>query len=331
MQKVRCHDHTEVDMGSRVEDLARELDIAHEPYVRATVVWTRPPSSGSPGDRAIVRPDGSIHGWVGGACAEPVVSIEARDVLESGIPRLIFLGPPGESGRPDVRMAVMSCASEGALEIFMEPVIPQLHVVIVGSSPAVAKLARLLVVMEWDVTIVDEEGKGGDLLTDLPVVSQFADIDVNAASAIIVATHGHYDEDALEWALKTDASYIGLVASDRRATALLDYLRTMSASEEQIARIHAPTGIDLGRVDHEEIAVSILAQLVADRVAGVLRPRGVGYVAPPLSIAVDPVCGMSVEIEGARFTHQHDDQTVYFCCPACRKMFIDDPTTYAST
>lgn len=213
----------------------------------------------------------------------------------------------------------------------MEPVIPQSHVVIVGSSPAVAKLARLLVVMEWDVTIVDEEGKGGDLLTDLPVVAQFSDIDVDAASAVIVATQGHYDEDALEWAIKSDVTYIGLVASARRAAALLDYLRTLSVTEERIAAVRAPMGIDLGRVDHEEISVSILAKLVADRAAGVLRRSGVGRVVAPLNIAVDPVCGMSVEIEGARFTHQHDDQTIYFCCPACRKMFIDDPTTYAST
>lgn len=330
MQKARCHDHTEADMGSTVEDLARELDIAHERYVRATVVWTRTPSSGSPGDRAIVRSDGSIHGWIGGACAEPVVSIEARGVLESGIPRLIFLGPEGESGRPDVRTVVMSCASEGALEIFMEPVIPRPHIIIVGRSPAVAKLAQLLVVMEWAVTIVDEEGKGGVLLSDLPVVAQFSDIDVSEVSAIIVATQGHYDEDALEWAISSDVAYIGLVASDRRAATLLDYLRALPVSEEQIARVHARAGIDLGRVDHQEIAVSMLAQLVADRVSGVLQPRGVGHVSAPLSIAVDPVCGMSVEIEGARFTHEHEGQTVYFCCPACRKMFIDDPAAHTS-
>lgn len=316
-------------MGIGVEDMARELGIAHEPFVRATVVWTRKPSSGRVGDTAIVRLDGSLHGWVGGACAEPVVSAEARDVLESGAPRLIFLGPEGESRHSDMRTVAMSCASEGALEIFMEPVLPQPHIVIVGRSPAVSRLAGLLDVMEWKVTIVDEEGKGGDLLSDWPVVSQFADIDGQSASAVVVATQGHYDEDALEWATGTDVGYIGLVASDRRAATLLDYLRGLAATEEQIARIRVRTGVDLGSVDNEEIAVSILAELVAERAAGGLRRGGTSRMAPQPATAIDPVCGMSVDIEGARFTHEHLGEKVYFCCPGCRTAFVADPDAFA--
>jgi xanthine dehydrogenase accessory factor len=222
----------------------------------------------------------------------------------------------------------MSCASEGALEIFMEPVLPQPHVVIVGRSPAVSKLARLLDVMEWNVTIVDEEGKGGDLLSGRPVVSRFSDIDAESASAVVVATQGHYDEDALEWATGTDVSYIGLVASERRAATLLDYLRALSAPEEQIAKIRVRTGIDLGAVDHEEIAVSILAELVAERAAGGLRRGGTSRMAPQAATVADPVCGMSVEVESARFTHEHLGETVYFCCPGCKTAFIADPDAF---
>jgi xanthine dehydrogenase accessory factor len=313
-----------------VEDMARELTIAHEPYVRATVVWTRPPSSGSVGDVAIVRLDGSLHGWVGGACAEPVVSAEARDVLMTGRPRLIFLGPEGESRSPDIRTVAMSCASEGALEIFMEPVVRQPHVVIVGRSPAVSRLARLLDVMDWYVTIVDEEGKGGDLLDDWPVVSQFADVDTASAHAIVVATQGHYDEDALEWATKTDAPYIGLVASERRAATLLEYLRALPTPDERVSRIRVRTGIDLGDVTHEEMAVSILAELVAERASGALLGGDHPRMEPIAATALDPVCGMSVEIEGARFTHDHLGETVYFCCPGCRTAFISDPDAYTA-
>lgn len=317
-------------MDISVEQLARDLSTAHEPYVRATVVWTRKPSSGNVGDVAIIGLDGSLHGWIGGACAEPVVSAQAREVFEKGIPRLIFLGPEGESGRSDTHTVAMSCASEGALEIFMEPVIPQPHVVIVGRSPAVGKLARLLDVMEWSVTVLDEEGKGGDLLRDLTVVSQFSDIDSDLPSAVVVATQGHYDEDALEWAVSTDASYIGLVASKKRAAALLDYLRALSTPDDQIARIRVRTGVDLGFVDHSEIAVSILAELVGERAAGGLRRGGGVQMAPVAATAVDPVCGMSVEIEGARFTHDHFGETVYFCCPGCRTVFIADPDEYTA-
>jgi xanthine dehydrogenase accessory factor len=317
-------------MGNGVEDMARELSIVDEPFVRATVVWTRKPSSGRVGDVAIVRMDGSLHGWIGGACAEPVVSAEARDVLESGLPRLVFLGPEEEAGRPDIRTVAMSCASEGALEIFMEPVVPKPHVVIVGRSPAVGKLARLLDVMEWNVTILDEEGKGGDLLDDRPVVTRFADVDAESANAIVVATQGHYDEDALEWATAAGAPYIGLVASDRRAATLLDYLRALDTPEDRLASVRVRTGIDLGEVSHEEIAVSILAELVAERATGALRRGAAKQMAPQATTGIDPVCGMSVEIDGARFTHDHLGETLYFCCPGCKSSFIADPAMYST-
>lgn len=316
-------------MGTRLDDMMRDLSLSHEPYVRATVVWVRAPSSGSPGDTAIVRMDGSLHGWAGGACAEPVVSAAAREVLDTGVAGLIFLGPEGESGRQDVRTVPMSCASEGALEIFMEPIVPQPYVVIVGRSPAVGKLARLLAVMEWKVTIVDEEGKGGDLLSDLDVVSNFVDAEAVVPNAVIVATQGHYDEDALEWAISTDAGYIGLVASPTRSTSVLEYLKALPIPDEDVARVRAPTGIYLGEVDHEEIAVSILAELVKERAAGSLRRKGTVQTTGRSGSAVDPVCGMSVEIAGARFTHDHLGDTVYFCCPGCRTVFIADPEEFA--
>lgn len=318
-------------MRIRLDEMVRELDISREPYVRATVVWARPPASGRPGDIAIVRSDGTVHGWVGGACAEPVVRREATEALESGVARLIFMGPEGESGRPEIRTVPMSCASEGALEIFMEPIIPKPHVVLVGRSPAVEKLARLLDVMEWNVSIIDEEGKGGDLLTEFNVLSQFADADPLRPEAIVIATQGHYDEDALVWAMTTDASYIGVVTSQRRGAALQTYLRDLPAPDEEIARIRIRAGLDLGDIDHEEIGVSLLAELVAERASGALRPGDSPTKAQQEpATAVDPVCGMTVDIEGARFTHEHLGETVYFCCPACRKLFVDDPGAFAS-
>ncbi|MGI9584719.1 MAG: XdhC family protein [Acidimicrobiia bacterium] len=315
-------------MTVNLEDMANELRLASEPYVRATIVWARKPSSGSPGDRAIVQIDGSLHGWVGGACAEPVLTAEARDVLESGEPRLLFLGPHEESPRQSTRVVPMSCASEGALEIFMEPVIPVPQVVVVGRSPAVEKLARLLQVMNWGVTIVDEEGKGGELLRDLPVVSRFVDVDASP-SAVVVATQGHYDEDALEWAISTDARYIGIVASERRGAALIEYLRALPADETDIARVKVRAGIDLGVIDHEETAVSILAELVQVRSRGALQTGAAIQMAQEAPSSIDPVCGMSVEIAGARFTHEHLGETVYFCCPGCRHAYIANPEEFA--
>lgn len=312
------------------EETLRDLKAAGEPYVRATVVWSRPPSSGKPGNTAIVRGDGSVHGWIGGACAEPVIVGEAREVLVSGTPRLVFLGPVEEAGRPNAHVVPMSCASEGALEIFMEPVLPEPHVVIVGRSPAVATLARLVEVMHWRVSIVDEDGKRGAGLDGLSVVTSFADAGTPPPTAIVVATQGHHDESALEWALSTGAGYIGLVSSATRAETVRDYLRSSSFSDEDIARLRAPAGIDFGPIAHEDIAVSILAELVAQKSAGAFKVPIVD-VPPVVASAIDPVCGMTVEIETARFTHEHEGETIYFCCPGCRSAFIADPESYATT
>lgn len=317
-------------MRARFEDTVRELDRLREPYVRATVVWSRPPASGQPGDIAIVQSDGSVHGWVGGACAEPVVKREAAEALRTGIARLIFMGPEGESGRPETRTVPMSCASEGALEIFMEPIIPKPHVVLVGRSPAVEKLARLLDVMEWNITIIDEEDKGGDLLSDFRVLPHFTDASAIEPDAIVIATQGHYDEDAVVWAVSTEASYIGVVTSMKRGAALTAYLEDLPMADGDLGRVRFRAGLDLGDINHEEIGVSLLAELVAERASGALRAgHGVAPAQDPAT-AVDPVCDMTVEIEGARFTFDHDGSTFYFCCPACRKLFADDPGAYLS-
>lgn len=314
-------------MTPRLDTLARQLDDLGEPYVRATVVWVRSPSSGSVGDQAIVRSDGTLHGWVGGACTEPVVRAEARDVLAEGVPRLIALSPdPDGPVRPGVRAVAMSCASEGALEIFMEPVVPRPHVVIVGRSPAVGKLARLLDVMEWRVTVVDDQNEGGDLPDGLTVVGEFEAVGP-VTGAVIVATQGHYDEDALRWAVSTEAAHVGLVASRRRAETLIDHLRAIGVGDEELGRVRAPAGLDLGHVDHDEIAVAVLAELVSLRAAGSLGP-GSAEAAPVPETAIDPVCGMTVEIAGARYTHEHAGEVYYFCCPGCRKSFADDPAMF---
>ena len=316
-------------MSRTVERLERELRAAGEAFVIARVVWARAPSSGKPGDTAIIRRDGSLVGWIGGACAEPVIVAEAREVLAGGTPRLAFLGS-AEEARPDAHVVPMSCTSEGALEIFMEPVVPNPHVVVVGRSPAVEKLARLLDILDWHVTIVDEDGKGGDNFDGLTVVASYADATTRPISAVVVATQGHYDEDALTWALSTDAGFIGLVASPKRAATIASYLTSMDIAQADIDRIRNPMGLDLGAGGQDGIAVSILAQLVAEHNEGRLQAGAVHEMTPAPETAIDPVCGMSVEIATAKFTHEHEGSTVYFCCPACRKLFVDDPGAYAS-
>ena len=191
-------------MNRELLELATELHRRHRPYVVATVVWARGPSSGKQGGTALIEADGTLHGWIGGACAEPAVVRQARRVIKDGEPLLLYLGPADEldgAGRDGVVTVPISCSSEGALEVFMEPVLPQPHVVVVGTSPAVGLLAKLLEAMDWRSTVVDDAS-----------LDDIAKLGIDEATAIVIATQGHFDEPALEAALATPAGYIGLVA-----------------------------------------------------------------------------------------------------------------------
>jgi xanthine dehydrogenase accessory factor len=313
--------------------LAADLSRRGEPFVLATVVWRRAPSSGKEGSTALITPDRRVRGWLGGACAEPTVIRESLKALEEGTPRLLFLGPPeelGARGRDGVVTVPIACQSEGALEVYVEPVLPQPHLVVIGRSPAVGTLASMADTLGWRTVVVDE----GGLAEDYPAADRvfttldLSEADVTERSVIVVATQGHYDEAALEAALATPAAYVGLVASRRRAEAVLGYLRDRGVSDAQLVRVHAPAGLDLGKVAHEEIAVAILAELVKERAAGNLA------AAEPAELetheAIDPVCGMTVDVASAVYRSTFEDTTYYFCSAGCLSRFEDDPARFVA-
>lgn len=315
-------------MDRQLLGLAADLHRRHRPFVLATVVWSRSPTSGKPGGSAIIEADGSIHGWIGGACAEPAVLREARRVLNDGEARLMYLGPPDELDghqRPGVVTVPIACASEGSLEVFMEPVLPQPHVIVVGNSPAVSTLANLILALEWRVTVVGSGGGLSEAAHQVPLES-WANLGVDEFTPVVVATQGHYDEPALEAALKSDAPYIGLVASARRADAVVGYLRDRGFQQDAIDRIETPAGLDLGAIEHREIAVAILARLVELRAAGAIG--GASQASRPLAEAIDPVCGMTVDVASAKFSTEHDGDTIFFCCPACQNQFEKEPAAF---
>ena len=313
-------------------ELAGELTRKGESYVLANVVWRRGPSSGKEGNRALIMADGKIHGWISGACAEPVVIRQGLQALADGTPRLVYLGPPEDlsSRERDGLTTIPSfCASEGALEIYVDPVIAKPHLVVVGRSPAVDTLLTMAAALDWRTVCVDDEGTADDHPAANQVVTKLdlAEADVNARSLVVVATQGHYDESALEAALQTEAAYIGVLASRKRAGSILEGLRAQGVSEEALARVHAPAGLDLGHVKHEEIAVSVLAELVKLKGEGVLT-AGTPAVVEQREEAIDPVCNMTVDVATARHKTEHEGQMYYFCCPACRKSFEADPERY---
>jgi xanthine dehydrogenase accessory factor len=310
---------------------AAELARRGEPFALATVVWRQGPSSSQQGSRAIITATGDLHGWIGGACAEPAVIREAQQVISSGVARLLLLGSPDQFGGsvPDgMRVVPIACQSEGALEVYIEPVVPVPHLVVVGHSPMAHTLAELARALGWR--------------TDLIEGSDFSSSSADAQSMVVVATQGHNDEGVLERAVGARPAYIGLVGSQKRGTAVLGYLADRGVPKDQLERVKVPAGLDLGSTTHPEIAVAILAELVQLRASGALATTASGTAAasgrvaasgtPATSAAgqaLDPVCGMTVTTGPDGMPLEYEGATFYFCCAGCRQAFEKDPAAYS--
>lgn len=311
-----------------VLQIARQLSERGERFAMATVLWRRGPSSGKTGYRAVITTAGEVRGWVGGACAEPIVVREALTALDEGTPRMVFIGRPDElagEDRDGTVVVPISCQSEGALKIFIEPVPRGPDLVVIGRSPMVHALAAMANALGWWTTVIDDGGHPEDwtepdrLVTELDL----GKAGVGPRTALVVATQGHYDEEALEQAVASAAGWLGVVASQRRSEALFDHLRTRGFGDDALKRVNAPAGLNLGHVSHEEIAVAILAELVQFRAAGGLKGDAATVTTAPSARAeaVDPVCGMTVQVAGARHRLERDGETFYFCCAGCRTTF----------
>jgi xanthine dehydrogenase accessory factor len=221
---------------------------------------------------------------------------------------------------PEGMVAVaISCQSEGALQVYIEPVVPTPHLVVVGRSPMAHTLAEMASALGWR----SEVHNGPD----------FSAADVNTRSIVVIAMQGHGDgvfgeEEAIEQAVSAFPAFVGVVASRKRGEALLGTLADRGIAPNLLDRVRVPVGLDLGHTSHREIAVSILAELVRRRAAGELLPDSSIVDAPVVAEAVDPVCGMTVPAGASSRPYEHDGVTYYFCCPGCRASFAKDPTAY---
>jgi len=296
------------DVFRRADEMAQR----GEEFALATVVWRQGPSSGHTGSRALITAAGQVYGWIGGACAEPVVIREAGRVIADGRPKLLLLGSPeqfGDSVPEGMVPVAIACQSEGAMQVYIEPVIPAPALTIVGRSPMVHTLADLARALGWRAEVVDA--------ADLPAA------ELSPRSVVIVATQGHGDEDAIERAVSARPAFVGLVASRRRGEAVLGYLADRGVPRSLLDRVQVPVGLDLGHTTHREIAVAVLAQLVQLRATGALTPSRVdATTAAAPADAIDPVCGMTVRAGASSHPVERDGVTYYFCCVGCRDAFL---------
>jgi xanthine dehydrogenase accessory factor len=313
-----------------VEARAAELRRDRVPFVHARVVRAERPTSAKPGDEAVVLPDGTIEGFVGGACAESTVRAQGLSLLDSGESLLLRISASGDAGDPGASepegtlTVVNPCLSGGTLEIFLEPVIPAPTIAVHGESPIATALAVLAERVGFEV--VESGGSVGGVAGAAP-------------AAVVVASHGRNEERVLEAAVRAGAQYVGLVASRKRGEAVV---AALDLDDARRASVHTPAGLDIGARTPREVALSILAEIVARRP----RPSGMARTSIPTSatsatattgsaepaaqpeVATDLVCGMSVVADDTALHLDHGGVRYWFCGTGCLRAFAADPRAY---
>jgi xanthine dehydrogenase accessory factor len=290
------------DLNRRAQRLAAE----RMPFVVATVVRVQRPASVKPGAVGLVLADGTIEGFIGGVCAQHSVRLHSLEALDSGMPLLLRILPdgPDDVTREEGLVTVTnSCLSGGAIELFLEPVLPAPRVLVAGNSPIVAELRKLGAAVGFEIVAAED-------IPDDALSPQPGDL------ALVVAAHGNDELATLRAGLEARVRYVGLVASRRRGTAVIEELRAAGMADELLARLETPAGLDIGARTPAEVALSIVARIVELRRTGPEPEQADSPVT-----ATDPVCGMTVVVGADTLSLEDHGESVYFCSAGCLQAF----------
>ncbi len=308
--------------NEELQEMARELNRRGVTYALVTVVRAVAPTSAYPGAQAIVRADGTLHGWIGGGCAKQVVINAATSAIASGQPRLVRISNERVYAEEDIEHYAMACASNGSVDLFIQPSSRGLGLCVLGSTPA-ADEARFLA------------DRLRIRLTDSP----------DDAPVVLVATQGQGDEEALEAALRSCAKHVLMIASRRKADRLRAVMKMRGIDESQLARLQAPAGPDAGAKTPDEIALTAIAGVLASlrgrpaeqkaaetasKDSGRTISRTEPAAVPAQASFINPVCGAAVSTDHALHVENYAGVAYYFCCDACWTTFRKEPEKYAA-
>jgi xanthine dehydrogenase accessory factor len=314
----------------------QELEKKMEPYALAVVVRKEAPSSGKLGDKAVINKFGEIFGWVGGGCVKAIMIKESEDAMKTGKARLIRIGEPGtEKKSGEVMEYKMTCQSEGTVEVFIEPILPAPHLVVMGKSAIAKALVKIGKAAGYRVTAVAQDArpdsfeKVDELITELKLDR----VKTTTATSIVVVTQGEQDEIALEQAIKKPANYLGFVASQKKKSAVFSSLLDIGMDKDAISKIKSPAGIDINAKKPEEVAISILAEIILEQQK---NPTGLSFTAfdenrqeaGKTKFYINPVCGVPIDIENPKHIVDYKGEKVYFCCDGCWVKFNQEPEKY---
>lgn len=302
--------------------LAQQLNERDEPYAMVTVVRVAAPTSAYVGAQAIVQRDGTLSGWIGGGCAKDVVIAAAREAIDADEPKLLRIANDDGPLEPGVEQHAMACASNGTIELFIQPYSTRTSLCVIGATPA-AEDARFFA-ERLGIRLVDDPA-------DAPVV--------------LIATQGDGDTDALERALSSTAQHVLMIASRRKADRLRELMRSRGVGDAQLAKLQAPAGPDAGAKTPAEIALVAMTGVLAllrgrdeARAVAATSAGAMGEPPAPGSLAgreapgtfVNPVCGIAVSTANPLHVETYEGEDYYFCCGGCWVTFRQDPAKYAA-
>lgn len=306
-----------------------------EPFATASIVRRKIPSSGKPGDKAIITSDGKIHGWIGGGCTRGIILKEALLAIKERKPRYVTISPVRrESSFPNTKIYSMSCQSGGEVEAYIEPVLPKPHLVIFGNSHIGMALSKLAKAMDYRVEVVQSKVDKVVYPTAdrLHAIAEFEVNEKHKHSFTIVCTQGEGDMESLQKAIQMDGQYLAFVSSRKKAQAIYTDLRSTGVTFDQLQKIKTPAGLDLGAKLPEEVAISILAEIIKQFR---LETKEATEVKQLLTIPNDdyymnPVCNIPIQKSTAKHVLEHAGEKVYFCCDGCKVSFEKNPSMYIS-
>ena len=313
-----------IDQISKYMGQGEEFAVAH-------VIWREAPSSGKPGDKAIILKDGTIIGWIGGGCVKGIAVKEAREAIRENRSRLVRIDPDeGNSEDSSHKTYRMTCHSGGTMELFIEPITPNPQLIIVGKSNIARALSKLAIATNLRVHVLSNDVHKGMFpgVNNIHDRVDFSKINIDKNTFIVVSTQGEDDEESIRKALETSCNYVGFISSLRKSVKIKEYLEQTELSANRINELKIPVGMDINAKLPEEIAISILAEIVQLFRDPNRKEDQESDTAINDDTYINPVCRVAVSKKDAKHVLEYGAHTVYFCCDGCKVSFDTEPQKY---
>ncbi len=304
---------------------------SNEPAALAMVVRREAPSSGKPGDKALITKEGEVKGWIGGGCTKGIVIKEALEAIQQQTPRLVKIQPAMDTpDLPGVKNYRMTCMSGGTVELYIEPIMAVTQIHIFGRSHIAKALCEIGHASGYKMNVITNLAEE-EMFPNASSVTKLSDFTKERSlenDYVVVCTQGEDDAESVLAAIRSNPKYLAFVSSRRKANSIFMELKRGGIEHDQLVRIKTPAGLDINAKTPEEVAISILAEIVQTKRSEEIVATGIEEATLEDDLYINPVCKIPVQKSTAKYVLEHNGEKVYFCCDGCKESFEKDPEAY---